>query len=160
MKLTVLLTIITVLFIYFVPPCYSIDLDSNNLVNNVIKSLDEERDKWIIRGTSLYYINGPIDSDLRNKSWPEYDDKCLVEIDHYLFYPDPRRCSISFDKPVELRVEGNDKTKLTRKIRQVLYEELHNRYNARTPKKEIVLNIKPEPEEPIVEVDKDGLKPL
>lgn len=141
-------------------PTYALDLDSNNLVDNVIKSLDEERDKWIIRGFDLYYINGPIDSDLRNTSWPEYDDKCLVEINHRVFFTDPDRVSISFEKPVDLRVEGNDKIKLTRKIRQVLYEELHDRYNARTPKKEIVLEKKPEPEKPVVEVDRDGLKPL
>ena len=160
MRITIICIIITALFIYFIPPCYAIDLDSTKLVDNIIKSLDEERDQWIIRGTDMFYINGHIDSDLRNETWPELDDDCLVEITYYVFKTDTSKCFVKIEKPVELNLNDNDEIRMIQKIRQVVYEELHNRYNTRMPKKVIKLKEVPKPVEKKVEVDSDGMTNL
>ena len=138
-------------------PCYALDLDSNNLVNNIIKSLDEERDRWIIRGGRAYYIDGHIDSDLRNASWPEQNDRCLVYLNYQIFHTDIEEGYATIDKPIDKHLHGNEKLKLVKKLRQVMYEELHNRFNVRMPKKKIVLKKKPEP---VKQVEENGERKL
>ena len=124
-------------------PSYSIDLDSNHMVTNIIKSLDEERDRWIIRNGDIYYINRDITKADRDESWPEYIEECLVYITYSLLRNDGY---MAMKIPVKGFIENKD---LEVKIRQVLYEELHNRYGIRMPKEKIAVK------ETIDEVDKN-----
>jgi len=138
----ILIVSISLLFTILCLPVYAINLDSNNLIDNVIKSLDEERENWIIRGSKVYYINGSIDSDLRNETWPENDKNCVVYISFNILRPSPKTGYISFEKPIDFMVDKNDDfTRLSTKLRQVIYEELHNRYGIRMPNKQIENNM-------------------
>jgi len=140
--------------------CFAIDLDSEKLIDNIIKSLDEERDNWIIRGSRAYYITGHIDSEIRNKSWPEQDERCLVHLNYQIFHTHPDEGYVTIDKPVDMHLHGNDRIKMKRKLRQVMYEELHNRFNTRLPKKKIEIKVQVKKEVEKSEVDSDGLKKL
>lgn len=116
-------------------PCYAINLDSENVLDNIMKSFDEEREQWIIRSNKILYMSGIIDKDLRNKSYPEVDDNCLVEISHSIFRGEEGY--IIIDKPINMRIEGKEFNRFAKKIRLMIYEELHNRYNIRMPKENL-----------------------
>ena len=146
------------LFILVSTPCMALDLDSRNLVDNIIKSLNEERDHWIIRPNAFYYIDGVVDSDLREMSWPEQEDSCLVYISALLMRP---RSYIHIEKPVDMTLDDNDLIKMNGVLLQVLYEELHDRYHRRMPKKEIKLKEVPvKPKEKSQIANSDGMTDL
>lgn len=122
-------------------PSYSIDLDSTHMVTNIIKSLDEERDHWIIRTDSISYINRDVTKDDRDQPWPEHIEECLVHINFSLLQ---KNSYMKMETPIDAHIEGE---RLEKKILQVLYEELY-KYGMRMaqknklvePKKEIVEN--------------------
>jgi hypothetical protein len=146
------------LFILVGTPCMALDLDSRNLVDNIIKSLKEEREHWIIRPDNFYYIDGIVDSDLRNKPWPEYNERCLVHISTLLMRP---KSYIHIEKPVDMTLDGNDLIKMNKVLLQVLYEELHDRYHRKMPKKEIKLKEVPvKPKEKSQIANSDGMTDL
>ena len=111
---------------------YSIDLDSTHMITNIIKSLDEERDHWIIRTDSISYINRDITKDDRDQTWPEYIEECLVHINFSLLR---KNGYMRMKTPIDGHIEGE---KLKNKILQVLYEEL-NKCGMRMPQKNKVV---------------------
>lgn len=134
--------VITICFIILLTSvcCYAINLDSTNLVDNIISSLSNEKDHWIIRESSFYYINKKISTKDRHERFPDYIDGCIVYISFSIFRDDGY---IIIKKPTEIFIKGKDFEKMKKTLYQILYEELHNRYGIRMPQKKIVIKEQP-----------------
>jgi len=141
MRVFSILLIISMLFISY--PVYALNLDSSTLIDNIIKSLDEERDHWIIRSNEAFYMKDIPTYKVRITSWPDMEPGCLIDFSHYVMRG--KRSFIMFDKPKNFQetISKDEENKLGQKMRQVLYEELHNRYRIRMPKPKPKVVIKP-----------------
>jgi hypothetical protein len=122
----VFLSTLVILFI-FTSQVLALDLDSRNLVNNIVKSIKEEPNNWIVRDSFLYYSNDI--SDIAKDTFPELNDKCLVYIAFSVLTED--HLYIVIKKPVELYLSDEDEMKLAKLIRQLMFNKLYHKFGCR-----------------------------
>lgn len=143
--------IIILFIIAYAIPCYSSNLgslDPHNILDQIITSIKEEPEKWLIRGNGLYYFNddGPRE-EARNSLYPELKNGCLVHISMDIIGHDDGYLIINtIVKEFNVR-DLEERKELTLVIRQFLYNHLHNHHGLRISKKEEVKEV-PKPVEP------------
>ena len=158
----VILSFIILLFLS--TPCFSIDLNSETLVDTVIESLEKNPERWIITSNDLCYSDVDI-KELRKTSFPDVDDRVIVSLSYSVL---DSSNFVKFDKPIEKWVDGEDEKRLIKAIRLYIYKRLHNEISLfdriNEPQKYKMENPKaPEPEskdEVQKETSKDKMKKL
>lgn len=132
MKFLKILSIILVISLLSIP-CFAINLESENLIDNIIKSFNEEPERWILRANGIYYFDKNYIKDARNSAFPDVANGCIVSISHTIFRG--KHGYVVINKPAEIHVRGKDYDKIAKAIRQFMYIELHDGYGIRMPKK-------------------------
>jgi hypothetical protein len=136
-----ILKILLVLLFLYIPSCYAISFEtSSSVYDKVLKSLNEEPENWLLTTNELIYIKPGFMIEAKEDMYPEVEPYCTVRISFELLKRDPY---VTIRKPISKSIEGEYKKKFIRKIEELLYERLKEKYKSKPSK---VLQPKSQPE--------------
>lgn len=125
------------------------DLNDNNIADRIVKSIQTEPDKWMLRNSGIYYFER---EELKERAerglFPEVLDGCLIDVSISIFYKDSKNNGyVIIEKPFKLHPEKDDRLLLIKAIEQYIFEYLYKKGHRISEPKEI--EIKPSIKTPI-----------